>query len=362
MSFLRKIFFSVIALLEAAVSTDPRAESHYSVQLENMSCHNCGQSDLLGPVRVQDQQGVQKFVHKVNIFGRDDRIKQTRLGPGNPFAAIGMVVTVRKTFTDDKGKAIRDRGTAFMVSPCLAVTNYHAIFRETPSDDVIPYVLQLMEQMASIREKGSLSGFTLSEEKNYAMILSIGENPDGTFKYRVVGIPVAFGEDKDDVVGKDWAVIRFEPPNCPGEDPEIGWLEFATLSTDELLQIQVYSAGYPGDLISGASNSAPLYRTGACRLREFLNGRAAFAHDCAAKPGQSGSPVLATIDRQPKVVAIFSEELTRAQSILPSYDPGSSYSRNSANIAVDIRYFYPGIRRRIEADIVEYYRRRSPKN
>src|SRR4051794_17996177 len=81
------------------------------------------------------------FAHKVNVFaadGNDPRQMQGHSGGDRVFAAIGRLTTdqgvpesrgsVADPARDVPARTVDQDGTAFLVSPCYVLTNYHVMF------------------------------------------------------------------------------------------------------------------------------------------------------------------------------------------------------------------------------------------
>ena len=187
------------------------------------------------------------------IFGPDDRVT-LRSNEGSPFSALG-IVTVAGGHT---------YATGFLVSPCHVLTVKHAV-----------------GDVASARGKSLY--FTGGPKKI-----------DRKWKSR--GVVVATGDfDKNQAPrtlgqgrGKDWLLMRLD--KCIGE--ELGYVELAR-STGLDSGIQVESAGFPVDRPRQAPTIDPH-----CRIRATL--AAEWFHDCATRPGNSGSPLFSISTAQGK--------------------------------------------------------------
>jgi V8-like Glu-specific endopeptidase len=235
-----------------------------------------------------------RLLRLVNVFGSDDRVVQTRRNQAFGYAAIGRFYTSR-IFTDAKGKEFRRAGTGFLVSPCVALTNYHVIFGSDKVDRIIQVARELNRQFRDNRDAQGHINITVPNDIDYSMTFMVGERPDGTFKWQVLGRPVAFGNmDKQGGEGSDWAAIKFDEPSCPGSDSEIGWLDLVDLPYDEMSNLALETAGYPVDRNHNRTinHMNLLYRTSrVCHsFGQFLD-EDAFVHDCSMTEGDSGSPV-----------------------------------------------------------------------
>lgn len=336
---------SLISLLFAASATTQTASaivnlSSPATRLEAMdACPGCLQRavNTLGAEPAETQ--ARELLQNVNVFGRDDRVPQTRRNQANGFAAIGRVVTNR-LWKDETGRVIgQGTGTAFLVSPCVALTNYHVVFGGRVRETVIPDVRELNRQWRN-RDSQGRQIITLPNDRDYSMTFMVGENRDGTFKRAVVGRPVAFGDDSLGEFARDWVAIKFDEPNCPGADNEIGWLPLDPSPNLRAGDRVLRTAGYPGRENPGITNRGTLFSTGTCRfLGQSGTGEHDFTHDCAARRGQSGSPIMIT-DANGRLTVVGIDQgslLPERPGILPTYDHSSLASRENANIAVGVR-------------------------
>ena len=319
-------------------------------------CDKCLQNavNTLGAESVETQASA--MLQNVNVFGRDDRVPQTRRNQANGFAAIGRVYTNR-IWKNDSGRVIGHKiATAFLVSPCIALTNYHVVFGSYDRADVTPDVLELNRQWSRRNQQGRPQ-IMLPNDRDYSVTFMVGEKPDGTFKRIVVGRPYALGDDNLGTWASDWVALKFDAPNCPGADSEIGWLPIDSSQNLKAGDRVLRTAGYPGRENPGHTDKGTLYVTGACTyLSDFAPEEHGFSHDCATRYGQSGSPVMITDAKgQMMVVGIaqgaFSPE---TKGILPSYNPSSQESRSTANIAVDVRALLPEVAPLIAQDLAAH--------
>lgn len=252
-----------------------------------------------------------------NVFaadGRDPRRIQPRSGDGQAFAAIGIVRNnspIAMLDDDDHLLYARGEATAFMVSPCLAVTNYHAVFGE---------------------DSGPTRG-----DIDHSVTLSIGDRPGGRgFKTQVRAVPAYWGAFDEDHEGQDWTVLRLD--RCVGADEAVGWLDLDGGGAGGGLSI----AGYPGD-----KDQAVLWRADNCRVSKRPGDADLWSSDCAASPGASGSPVFATRGGVITVVGIMEGAEDDQDGVQRRYEP------TSANLVVDVNSILQraDVRAAIDADI-----------
>ena len=319
-------------------------------------CTGCLQNAVNTPGAETVEAQARALPHNVNVFGRDDRVPQTRRNQANGLAAIGRVITNR-LLKDQRGRVIgQGSATAFLVSPCVALTNYHVVFGRRDRPEVTPDVLELGRQWSNQDQQGK-SKITLPNDRDYSMTFMVGEKPDGTFKRIVVGRPYAFGDNELGMWASDWVALKFDGPNCPGADREIGYLPVDRSPNLKAGDRVLRTAGYPGLENPKITEKGTLYLTGACSyLADLVEGEHGFTHDCATRYGQSGSPIMTTDAKgQMTVVGIaqgaFANE---TKSVLPSYDPSSQGSRSNANVAVGVRALLPEVAPLIAKDLAAH--------
>jgi hypothetical protein len=188
------------------------------------------------------------LLQNVNIHGPDDRVDQSRLGgKGIRFAPIGRAYTNR-VFRNRNGDGFQKTGSGFLVSPCIALVNFHLPFGLERMDEIIAGANELKNQFMDNSDSQGVVKITLPNEKDYSITFQVGEKPDGTFAKMVVGRPVAFGNmSKQGSYGADWTAIKFKEPNCPGTDERIGWMALQTLPLEEIQKLDLHTAGFTLD-------------------------------------------------------------------------------------------------------------------
>lgn len=193
------------------------------------------------------------------------------------------------------------RATAFLIGPCFAMTNYHAVFGD-------------------LRAKPDVG------KTDFSVIVTVaGRNAKG--------VPSAWGQFYRNVK-EDWAVIHLDP--CLGSS--IGWLQLRPLLMPTLESMTMSSYGFPGD----RDHSAVLGQD-RCHLTNPTYGGTTWATDCPARNGGSGSPIGVYEGGVFKVSAIVS-----AGPPPDREDAGISmkYDAFTANTAVDVRRMFidePGL-------------------
>jgi len=272
----------------------------------------------------------ESLLHRVAVFSddpqtiHDPRHPQSQIGPDRMFAAIGLFWTGHPVPHISGGiiKPFLDMGTAFLVSPCYVLTNYHVVFGNTS----IPP--------------------------------NSGEDYSGTFwtsGRKAHAVPVVYGQFYNDE-WRDWVLLRLDPDEmhgCLGEDPNVGWTHLAALSPADARDKVLSTAGYPSD-----KSGFGLWRQDACHLFEQLSGsedQGLWTTDCATRPRASGSPIFFIENGMLEVTALMHGHLgvVEGDEIFPKWDPAR------ANLAVDMGQIIssePRILELIDRDIVRFHR------
>lgn len=207
-----------------------------------------------------------------NIFVRDDRVS---LGVEEIEKELLPVGTLQRLESEG-------RGTAFLVSPCLILTNRHVAFTDFEDPD-------------------------LNETSSFRLI-------DGR---RSKATPVKFGKrnEKTEFENEfDWALLRLE--ECLGKS--VGWLEPVLISLNHLIlnATPLELAGYPSD-----RHLQYLTLDQSCRMRDVP-----WRHDCATRSGNSGSPIYikGEVGKEStqalQVVAISASSIGGFAEIVKEYD------------------------------------------
>ena len=266
------------------------------------------------PVHAQKPGRVTEYV--------SNRVRQPLDGGGYYAAPIGRVRG--RLPIEIEGRKGFSQATAFMVSPCHALTSRHVAFGD-------------LQEIVN-------AGRPVSD---YTMTLFIGREGDGA-KYEVRAVPIAWG-DTPAYVEDDWAVLQVHP--CVGIDDAIGWMQTGDLdrlSWKNSDQQPILMSGFPGDRSRNASVATRLkpgtvWTSSGCRARmEAVVAR----HDCQSAQGMSGAPLF-FIDEEgvPTVVAIDAgvdlaiNDHTRSVAILPNFAVTlAGYSeQKSSNLSVVLR-------------------------
>jgi V8-like Glu-specific endopeptidase len=249
----------------------------------------------------------ESLLHQVAVFSdnaeaiHDPRYQQSQTGADAMFAPIGVIRT-NGVVPDDFGPTAPSHlhlGTAFLVSPCYVLTDFHVVFGSRTSKP--------------------------DPDQDYSATFILGRKT-------VHAVPAAYGEFYR-FRGRDWALYSLESDadhRCLGEDPAIGWVRLAPLDRAAAQEKSFSIAGHPSD-----KNFSSLWRQDACRLYERqgnIENDGMWTTDCATRPGASGSPIFFVQDGVLNVVAIMSGHVgpTDNREILPKWDP------SRANLALDI--------------------------
>ena len=270
---------------------------------------------ILAPASVPARAGLWR-ANVLAADGRDPRHEQPRTE--RPFTAIGLLETLHAVpvMSDDGDVHFEHtQSTAFLVSPCYAVTNYHSVF----GDESAP---------------GEAAA-------DYAVTLSVGAGRDGRgFAGHTRAVPVLHGDPGDDREEEDWALLRLD--RCLGADPGIGWLDLSPRPLAAVAARTVSIAGY-----SSAHDRDRLWREDGCHLMARPRDRSLWSSDCAASDGASGSPVFVTEAGRPRIVGV----MEGAEDDRPGIQ--RRYTAEAANIVIDIGAIIrqPTVRAAIGADL-----------
>ncbi len=170
-------------------------------------------------------------------------------------------------------------GTAFMVSPCFAMTSYHVLFGQTRTtlDPIASYPVTLRFTA------GSDDGVTLSA-KGRVRYWSGGEGSSN-----------------------DVALILVD--GCPGE--RLGWYDLATITAGDAVTMP--SVSHDRDL-------RRLSIQHDCTVRAQVIARGWLLHDCASREGASGAPLIVLSDNVPLVVGMNAGEFTAQRKVRRHWD------------------------------------------
>ena len=249
-----------------------------------------------------------------NIFAADGRDPRSYVAEDSAaWRRLRAVGTVSSDFVlrDKRGMvAVKPgMGTAFLVSPCYAMTNYHVVFGTGTANP---------DPMA-----------------DYPVTLRFGLRARGGPAVSVRG-RVRVWEDPG-ATAPDVALIRIN--GCPGA--QLGWYGLSAARAVPGRPVAMPS-------VSGDRSMARLSLQPTCRIREAAAGAEWLVHDCATREGASGAPLLDTAAGVPEVLAMNAGEFRAVSDIQPRYDP------RHANWGVSMRFLdrSPRMRAVLQRDIL----------
>lgn len=195
--------------------------------------------------------------------------------------------------------------TGFLISPCYMVTSSHSLQEE-------------------IKETPSLEGRT------FRFLPHGSEAP-------IMGEAVEWGHF-DSVGRNDWVLGKLV--TCIGV--EIGWLPVARISGPSL-------SGKPAVLVGYAGDRPWELLWSNCLFRGHETATDLVLHDCASRPGTSGSPLFSLAGETPRVVAILKggSQFESAAGFV------REWSLESSNTAVSMQQMLanPNVRQRLRTDL-----------
>jgi V8-like Glu-specific endopeptidase len=188
-------------------------------------------------------------------------------------------------------------GTAFMVSPCYAMTNYHVLFGGT--------------------------NFTPNPIGTYLVTLRFGLGNSGEPALSVKGRVRYWGSASS--TAPDIALVRLN--GCPGV--QLGWYELAAMRDSR--QLSATPLTMPS--FSSDRSMERLSIQQGCRAHAYVPKRGWLLHDCATRKGASGAPLIANLSGVPTVIGINAGEFRAASGVQNAY---SLQHTNWAVIASEI--------------------------
>ena len=241
----------------------------------------------------------------------DPRFAVTTADQRRMLAPIGHATTMAPVLVkdpdadpaDESGrKFVMAAGTMFMVSPCIALTNYHVVFGQ------------------ALEPPGSPS-------REYKVNVSVGGETG-------IGVPFIWG-DFAQGPENDWAAIRVTP--CIGSS--VGWLPIGL--TKQQLPREVSIFGFYSD------QDYSVLTGQACVLIERMRSAKIWATNCAMLHGTSGSPLGFRAKNFSATAIAFA--MSRMES--------TTYQPQSANLAIDIYEIFvgaPGLAETIADELKAY--------
>jgi hypothetical protein len=183
-------------------------------------------------------------------------------------------------------------GTAFMVSPCYAMTSYHVLFGG-----------------------GDL---TVDPMGAYPVTLRFGLSSGGKPALSVKGRVRYWGSTGS--AAPDVALVRLD--GCPGA--QLGWYDLTDVGDGR--ELSATTLAMPS--VSRDRSMKQLSVQQGCRARAYVPERGWLLHDCATRQGASGAPLIANLSGVPAVVGINAGEFRATPGVRSVYDP------RHANLAV----------------------------
>jgi V8-like Glu-specific endopeptidase len=254
----------------------------------------------------------------VNVFSDDpNKPHDPRHAPVNAewvrrLAPIGVIETNSAVPLQDQDIArtklatARTKGTAFMISPCYALTNFHAVF-------------------------GALNAAPEFSRNDYSVTATFDN-------IKAKGTPVVWGRFYETIT-QDWAVIRLDP--CVGQTT--GWFSVALFTSNNPLGLTYSSYGFPDQSfnLTGQDN---------CHLIRRISNGFQYETDCSSRPGSSGAPIGLFSNGRFWVQAMVSGTSSSQErpGVLMQYDI------SNANLAVDMYALFassPKLTKRIMIDL-----------
>ncbi len=175
-------------------------------------------------------------------------------------------------------------GTAFLVSPCYAMTNYHVLF-------------------------GGMD-FTPNPTGTYPVTLRFGLGNRGKPALSVKGRVRFWGSASS--TEPDIALIRLN--SCPGA--LLGWYDFAAMrDSRQLSATPLTMPSYSSD-----RSMTQLSIQQGCNAHGYVPKRGWLLHDCGTRQGASGAPIIAKLSGVPTVIAINAGEFTAMSGVERTYD------------------------------------------
>jgi hypothetical protein len=208
-----------------------------------------------------------------------------------PFLPVGVAST-DSPIQSLSGKFQRQQSTAFLVSPCYAIVDYHGVF-----------------------------GKSIIAGQDYTMTLTLGNGElESGFQYALKMRPVRAARNPSH--GKN-GLILMQLERCAGK--RLGWLELWIPGAASLVGASVGMASYPGDR---STDTLSLQLD--CRIRGINTVNGLIKHDCASRPGASGGPLFVMRNGHAQLVATDWGSSSEITGIL------KNYSDENANLAVPL--------------------------
>lgn len=262
----------------------------------------CSTGGCFDPSADMGLNGLEAQVHKARLFdskGVDTREPEYATAPGQMFAPIGRVVANQPLPFRVNGKVEMIKGlpgTAFLVSPCLVITNYHVVFGQSKTPN----------------------------KTDYSVTFHTSAGP-------AIGKPVMWGpKDRSGEDEDDWAAVQLQPDKCLGR--QLGWYEAEDTYDAYEKKRPVTLAGFAG---SSQKNypETQLLRSKVGGITQFdgKSGLGVFLHSVGSTGGQSGSPIGYVDGGRFKVVGLHIGSRPGGKIL------ESNYTHEKANTAISLQ-------------------------
>lgn len=196
---------------------------------------------------------------KVHDVARTDGTVLQRYDDLREFPAVGLITSTFQGSVPVPRTGQGAQGTAFLVSPCLAMTAHHVVFNYSSPHEV----RQVPDDVG----------------RQVEVRLTFGDR-------HFIGRPTVWG-DRNQYGENDWAVVKIDA--CPGRD--IGWLRIRSVASSTLLRrpMQLTAVGFPGNRDRRRPTIAEH-----CSADSDDRRYGYLKTTCPGVPGSSGSPVFAS--------------------------------------------------------------------
>lgn len=193
------------------------------------------------------------------------------------YNAIGVIEMKNAVWVEGAGRKGKGQANAWLVSPCYAITNNHAVFGD-----------EFPDQPRTEQEREAIS-------QKYAVTFRVGVGRTLPFAGSVTALPVRWG--RRDYSSNDWALLRLN--SCLGTRPEIGWMPVDVNLIGSVLyknttMIKVVFFDVQTSLSEGSEklpDSYPMYESLGC-VYGYNELDRVFRYSASTKPGTSGAPIM----------------------------------------------------------------------
>jgi V8-like Glu-specific endopeptidase len=246
------------------------------------------------------------LLHNVALYGPYAQVEKTV----KAYSPIGAI-------NNDSNKST---GTAFLISPCHVLTNYHVLFEEKEPTTKISF--------------------------NF----NIGKSDTNDFAVGVAAKPVELGNySQSENICEDFAVLQLD--QCVGD--EYGYVQVLPLSLEKIKQLQeskiaVKSAGFPRTMSYEKVSVDEDCEVSGMHVLD----NEAYAHTCNSMKNQSGGPIFFESTKKQKLI-VFAISAQSIKSKSKSVKDNTLLEGDKAkdpklkNMAVPISCIYDRIKKYI---------------